>query len=191
MYRSPASFLLSRARPVSYRSGPSRGKDAIEPRGNRCLLRREPGSDFHPAARLLDDVYGMDEHPNATAYRRTADAFRVGDREALAALIDEDVVWHIPGSGPMAGDIHGREALFRFFDRLRDVTEGTFMIKEHDVLGSDEHVVALSNWSAVREGIPVSVDVVGVFHFRDGRQQERWNHPSDMAALDRLLGGPM
>ena len=102
------------------------------------------------------------DHPNATAYRRTADAFRVGDREALAALIGEDVVWHIPGSGPMAGDIHGREALFRFFDRLRDVTEGTFMIKEHDVLGSDEHVVALSNWSAVREGIPVSVDVVGV-----------------------------
>jgi uncharacterized protein len=66
------------------------------------------------------------DHPNVTAYRRTADAFRAGDREALAALIDEDVVWHIPGSGPMAGDIQGREALFRFFDRLRDVTEGTF-----------------------------------------------------------------
>ena len=131
------------------------------------------------------------DHPNATAYRRTADAFRAGDREALAALIDEDVVWHIPGSGPMAGDIHRREALFRFFDRLRDVTEGAFMIKEHDVLGSDEHVVALSNWSAVREGIPVSVDVVCVFHFREGRQQGRWNHPSDMAALDRVLGGSM
>ena len=131
------------------------------------------------------------DHPNVTAYRRTADAFRAGDREALAALIDEDVVWHIPGSGPMAGDIHGREALFRFFDRLRDMTEGTFMIKEHDVLGTDDHVVALSNWSVVREGIPLSVDVVGVFHFRDGRQQERWNHASDMAALDRVLGGPI
>jgi ketosteroid isomerase-like protein len=148
------------------------------------------GPRLPPAAILRDDGHGMD-HPNITAYRRTADAFRVGDRGALAALIDEDVVWHIPGSGPMAGDIHGREALFRFFDRVRDVTEGTFMIKEHDVLGSEEHVVALSNWSAaVREGIPVSVNVVGVFHFRDGRQQERWNHASDMAALDRLLGGP-
>ena len=82
----------------------------------------------------------------------------------------------------------GREALFRFFDRLREVTEGTFTIAEHDVLGSDEHVVALSTWSGVREGIPVSVEVVGVFHYRDGRQQERWNHPTDIAALDRLLG---
>ena len=50
------------------------------------------------------------DHPNATAYRRTADAFRAGDREALVALIDEGVVWHIPGSGPLAGDIHGRIA---------------------------------------------------------------------------------
>lgn len=58
------------------------------------------------------------EHPNATKYWRTADVFRAGGREALADLIDEDVVWHIPGSGPMSGDIHGREALFRFFDRL-------------------------------------------------------------------------
>ena len=101
----------------------------------------------------------MDEHPNATAYRRTADAFRADDREALAALIDEDVVWHVPGSGPLAGDIDGREALFRFFDRLGDVTEGTFTIAEHDVLGSDEHVVALSTWSGVRDGMPVSVGV--------------------------------
>ncbi len=34
--------------------------------------------------------------------RRTADAFRAGDREALAVLVNEDVVWHIPGSGSMA-----------------------------------------------------------------------------------------
>jgi hypothetical protein len=51
--------------------------------------------------------------------------------------------------------------------------------------------VALSHMSAVREGIPVSVNVVSVFHFRDGRQQERWFHPPDIVAWDRLLGGPV
>jgi hypothetical protein len=74
------------------------------------------------------------------------------------------------------------------------------MIKEHDVLGTDAHVVALSNWSAVREGIPSSVDEVGVFHFRDGRQQERWTRriwPPWIAysaapcnRLDLILSGP-
>jgi ketosteroid isomerase-like protein len=131
------------------------------------------------------------EHPNALVYRRTADAFRARDRDTLTELIDEDVVWHVPGSSAMAGDIHGREAVFRFLERLREVTDGTFVLKEHDVLGSNDHVVALSYMSAVREQESVSVDVVSVFRFRNGRQQERWLHPSDIAAWDRMLGGPM
>ena len=94
------------------------------------LERRAARPQTSTRGKSASDVHDMD-HPNATAYRRTADAFRAGDREALAVLVNEDVIWHIPGSGSMAGDIHGREALFRFFDRLRDVTEGTFMLKEH------------------------------------------------------------
>jgi hypothetical protein len=35
---------------------------------------------------------GTTEHPNVTAYRRTADAFRAGDVAALRSLIDEDVL---------------------------------------------------------------------------------------------------
>jgi ketosteroid isomerase-like protein len=131
------------------------------------------------------------EHPNALAYRRTADAFRAGDRDTLTKLIDQDVVWHVPGSSAAAGDIRGREAIFQFLEPLREVTDGTFVLKEHDVLGSNDHVVALSYMSGVREQETVSVDVVSVFHFRNGRQQERWFHPSDIAAWDRMLGGPM
>lgn len=92
------------------------------------------------------------------------------------------MVWHVPGDDPLAGEIHGREALFRWFDRLRHVTEGTFALVEHDVLGTNDHVVALSGMSAIRGGVRISVSVVSVFHFRDGRQQERWFHPSDLVA---------
>ena len=127
------------------------------------------------------------EHLNAAAYRRTADAFRARDNEALAGLIDKEVVWHVPGATPLAGEIVGRDALFRWFARLHEVTEGTFTLKEHDVLGSDDHVVALSDMSAVRNGSRVSVNVVSVMHFREGRQQERWFHLSDLAAWDALL----
>jgi ketosteroid isomerase-like protein len=129
------------------------------------------------------------EHPNAAAYRRTADAFRARDTDALDGLIDDEVVWHVPGTGPLAGEIRGLDALFGWFDRLHKVTEGTFTLKEHDVLGTDDHVVALSDMSAVRDGARVSVNVVSVMHFREGRQQERWFHPSDLAAWDVLLGG--
>jgi uncharacterized protein len=131
----------------------------------------------------------MMANSNVVAYRRTADAFRARDSGALAGLIDDDVVWHVFGSSPLAGEIRGREALFRWFDRLHEVSEGTFTLKEHDVLGTDDHVVALSTMSAVRDGVRISVNVVSVMHFRDGRQKERWFHPSDPTAWDALLGG--
>jgi len=35
-------------------------------------------------------------HPNAIAYRSTADAFRSGDQTELTSLIASDVVWHVP-----------------------------------------------------------------------------------------------
>jgi ketosteroid isomerase-like protein len=129
------------------------------------------------------------EHANAAAYRRTADAFRARDMEALTRLIDGEVVWHVPGTAPLAGEIRGREALFHWFDRLHEITGGTFTLKEHDVLGTDDHVVALSDMSAVRDGVRVSVNTMSVMHFRGGRQQKRWFHPSDPAAWDALLGG--
>jgi ketosteroid isomerase-like protein len=129
------------------------------------------------------------EHSNAVAYRRTADAFRARDSEALAQLIAEDVTWHVPGGTPLAGEIRGLDTLFRWFERLHEVTNGTFILREHDVLATDDHVVALSDMSSEIDGHRVSVNVVSVMHFRDGRQLERWFHPSDPAAWDALLGG--
>lgn len=89
-----------------------------------------------------------EEHPNALAYRRTADAFRSGDLDALEALVDPDVVWHVPGDHPFAGEIRGRDALLEW---LRRVAEIGFTLREHDVLANDEHVVALSYMGAKRE----------------------------------------
>jgi ketosteroid isomerase-like protein len=73
-------------------------------------------------------IVRMEEHPNARAYRRTADAFRAQDMEGLGGLVDDDVVWHVPGKSPLAGEVRGRDALFGWFRRLRDVTDQTFTL---------------------------------------------------------------
>jgi ketosteroid isomerase-like protein len=129
----------------------------------------------------------MDEHPNAIAYRRAADAFRARDVDALRDLIADEVVWHVPGGNPLAGEIHGRESLVDWFRRLREATHDTFTLEEHDVVGNDDHVVALSTMSAVRDGQPVVVHVISVLHYRNGMQHERWIHPTDLDAWDRML----
>ena len=112
-----------------------------------------------PAREFLDE-YGRcmtSEHPNATAYRRTADAFRDGDSEAVAALIDEDVVWHVPGNHEMAGDVVGRDALL---DWLMTLGPRGFWLSERDVFGNDEHVCALSSAGIRREGVDVQTDLL-------------------------------
>ena len=58
-----------------------------------------------------DGVAMANEHPNAAAYRRTADAFRARDWDTVRSLVDDDVVWHVPGSHPLAGEIRGTEAV--------------------------------------------------------------------------------
>ena len=59
----------------------------------------------------MADVTGKssgEEHPNAIAYRRAAAAFRSRDLLTIADLVDPDVVWHVPGQHPLAGDYRGR-----------------------------------------------------------------------------------
>jgi uncharacterized protein len=124
------------------------------------------------------------EHPNALAYRRTADAFRAADQLALTALIAIDVVWHVPGTHPMAGDIRGRDQLVAWLTQVR--AKG-FWLTEHDVLGNDEHVCALSIMGARRNGVDVQTRVVSVFHYREGQQLERWFFPEDGAAWDQIF----
>lgn len=125
-----------------------------------------------------------EEHPNATTYRKTADAFRAGNLDAIAAMVDVGVVWHVPGNNSRAGDICGRDALLVW---LAGLTEIGFWLREHDVFGNDEHVCALSYMGARRPGVEVETRVVSIFHFRDGRQTERWFLPEDASAWDRIF----
>jgi len=55
---------------------------------------------------------------DAVTYRRAADAFRAADRDALATTIDEDVIWHLPGTTWMARDFEGRGTLLAY---LREI----------------------------------------------------------------------
>jgi ketosteroid isomerase-like protein len=125
-----------------------------------------------------------DDHPNALAYRRTADAFRSGDLDAVAALISENVVWHVPGSHPMAGEINGRDELMVWLGRLPTLG---FTLREVEVFGNDRHVCAISVMGASRDGVEVSTRVISVFDYHDGRQLERWIYPDDLAAWETIF----
>ncbi|HEY3766987.1 MAG TPA: nuclear transport factor 2 family protein [Gaiellales bacterium] len=127
-----------------------------------------------------------EEHPDAIAYRRTAEAFRSGDLDVVTSLIAPEVVWHVPGDHPMAGTIEGREVLLEW---LRSLDGIGFWLVEHDVFASDEHVCAVSTMGARRGDFDAQTRVISIFRFRDGRQVERWLYPDDAAAWNTIFHG--
>ena len=93
--RAPVAQWTERGRPKACVGGssPSGGASSIETRRTATARWQNRGM--------------TTEHPNSAIYRRTADAFRAGDFAALGSLLDDDVVWHVPGSGPRSGDQRG------------------------------------------------------------------------------------
>lgn len=128
----------------------------------------------------------MADHPNLIAARAGYEAFAKGDMAALDQLFSDDIVWHIGGSSSIAGDYVGKQAVFGFFARLVQETEGTFKNDIHDMLANDQHGVALVTTSASRKGQSVTGRAVQIFHMKNGKLTEFWAFNEDQASADRL-----
>src|SRR5947209_15468931 len=76
----------------------------------------------------------MFEHPNAALVERLYAAFDGKDVASLGKLIAEERVWHVPGTSPVSGDHRGQEASFAYFQKLAELTDGTFHAELIDVL---------------------------------------------------------
>jgi uncharacterized protein len=130
----------------------------------------------------------MAEHPSVARIRDLYAAFATGDFAVLNDTFAEELVWHEGGRNQLSGDYRGREAVFEFFGKFMEVTEGTFRVDLHTVLADDEHGVALVVVTASRGGRTVEVNAVDAMHLRDGKVVEVWTVPTDQYAFDKVIG---
>ena len=125
-------------------------------------------------------------HPNEELLRRGYEAFSQGDLDTLRnEIFDQNMVLHVGGRNPLAGDYHGVDEVFGFFARVVELSSGTFQTQLHDTVANDEHAVGLSIASAQREGKSLE-DARGaeVYHVRDGRVTEAWFMTEDPYTFD-------
>jgi hypothetical protein len=85
-----------------------------------------------------------------------------------------DIVWHQPGRNPTSGDYQGADGVLGLFGKLFELTDGTFKATLHDVLATDDHVVALGKIDAQRKGMTAPHDFVHVCHVKEGKLSECW-----------------
>ncbi len=126
-------------------------------------------------------------HPNEDLVREGFAAFARGDITALERdYFAEDICWHFPGRSRFAGDHRGAAQVAEHFRAMAELSGGTHRIEVHDVLGNDDHVVALHVTRAERDGRRLEINAIQVFHVRDGKITEAWTSHSDVYALDEF-----
>lgn len=126
-------------------------------------------------------------HPNEDLVRETFAAFGRGDMDALQKTWAEGIRWHNPGRSPIGGDFNGIEHVTQGFALLAELTGGTASAELHDVLANDEHAVALFTLRAERAGKQLNENVVGIYHFRDGKASEVWMQVTDLYGYDEFF----
>jgi ketosteroid isomerase-like protein len=127
----------------------------------------------------------MADHPNAAKVRAASEEFeRSGDITSSMDQLDDDVVWHEIGSDE---PIRGKQAVI---ERFSGMPEGaTLTIETHDVVGNDEHTIALVTATATMGDQQLVYRTAEIYHMRDGKITERWAFSDDTDRINKFFGG--
>jgi ketosteroid isomerase-like protein len=110
-----------------------------------------------------------------------------GSGEALQALLTDDITWTVPGDNPIAGTYRGREEVFAYFGRRRDLAGATFRMQRKDVLvGDGDRIAALTDGMATLGGAQRHWSTVGLYDVEDGRIAACWLLPLDPHEFDAI-----
>ncbi len=127
----------------------------------------------------------MGEHPNITRAREAFEVFARGDLESYKAFFADDVVWHVAGTHPLSGRYQGRDALSDYFQRVREMTQGTLTVEPNTILADDSHLGVFARVQAERNGRTMDVILAQAFRVDpEGKWTEYWALADDQEAVD-------
>jgi len=116
---------------------------------------------------------------------RQREMYAGGYIQPVADLLADDVVWHVPGTNPIAGDYRGREAVIGYFRLRRELAGGAIAITKEGEAHHDEALVQLADGRARLGGEDVVWRTAGVYRVADGTIAEAWLIPLDSEHFDR------
>ena len=87
----------------------------------------------------------------------------------MLEVFAEDILWHVPGRGPISGDYRGHAEVLGFFRHFMELSGGTFRIAVEKVLAKDDRVIVLVTESAQRRNRQWSSPQVHAWTVKDGK----------------------
>jgi ketosteroid isomerase-like protein len=118
------------------------------------------------------------------------DLYSGGAGAALERLLAPSITWTVPGDNRIAGTYRGRDEVFAYFRRRRDLADRTFRMKRRDVLvGDGNRIAALTDGFATIRGVDHSWSTVGLYDVVDGLIAACWLLPLDQRGFDAIWSG--
>lgn len=122
----------------------------------------------------------------AELHRRQGEMYAGGPLEPVAELLAEEIVWHVPGRSPIAGDHRGVEAVLAYFAKRRELARATMAMHPGAAIADGEAVVQLVDGTARIGGEEVRWRTVGAYRVEGGLVREVWLVPLDLDRFDRI-----
>jgi hypothetical protein len=124
----------------------------------------------------------------AELHRRQGEMYAGGSVEAVAELLAEDIVWHVPGASPIAGDHRGHDGVVAYFELRRRLAGSTMRMSPGAVLAEGDGVAQFVEGAAELAGEQVSWQTVGVYRLdlQRGQVCEVWLVPLDLSLFDQI-----
>jgi ketosteroid isomerase-like protein len=126
-------------------------------------------------------------HPNTERIESAYEAFGRSDIQALFELWTDDIVWHLAGDHPLAGDHSGKEQVAAFLAGLAQQTDGTFAAELRHAIADDDHGYSLHRATATKDGQEIEAWEILGYRFADGRFAEIWTYDYDQRVAEKLL----
>lgn len=124
----------------------------------------------------------------AELHRRQGEMYAGGSVDSVVELLAGDIVWHVPGRSPIAGDHRGVEQVIAYFERRRQLANATMGMYPGEVIATGDAVAQFVEGSATLNGQRVSWQTFGVYRVNLEHRwiREVWLLPLDGELFDRI-----
>jgi ketosteroid isomerase-like protein len=130
----------------------------------------------------------MAENPHITIVSGFYDALAKGDLDLLRdRFLADDVVFHVPGRGPMARDYTGKQDVLGYLARLAEATSSTLRLEPQSYLTGEDLVAVVLRINGERDGRTLDDHGMQLFRIVDGKIGERSSYPHNPYAVDEFF----
>jgi uncharacterized protein len=133
---------------------------------------------------LLNQNFNNMAHSNEETLQAAYAAFTQGDPAGYLKYCTENISFHVPGKGRIAGTFTRDQFLSPWISSVMELTNGTFRETVNSVMANDERGVVLATHEFERKGKKFKYDTAHIYKIKGGKLDLFEEYPEDLYYFD-------